>query len=161
MDLPPSCPGGPLRVLSPLPDALVWQWFERSNSSKGHCSRAVYRTQQLYSFSLEAGQVELNAREVKRFEVEYGEDWDGTMIEYDSDFVDLPKYVAVAFGWGNLRAVLQWLSKGNLKERVTAKWEEGGNLGLLYIYCSYEQTSRPYELSAAQWGRHEYPYDRR
>ncbi|EJK57254.1 hypothetical protein THAOC_22725, partial [Thalassiosira oceanica] len=28
--------------------------------------------------------------EVKQFEAEYGEDWDGTMIEYDSDFVDLP-----------------------------------------------------------------------
>ncbi|EJK64259.1 hypothetical protein THAOC_15024, partial [Thalassiosira oceanica] len=33
---------------------------------------------------------EENARWVKQFEAEYGEDWDGTMIEYDSDFVDLP-----------------------------------------------------------------------
>ncbi|EJK71689.1 hypothetical protein THAOC_06847 [Thalassiosira oceanica] len=74
---------------------------------------------------------ELNARAAKQFEEEYGEDWDGTMIEYDSDFVDLPEYVAAAFGNGNLRAVLQWLSKGNLKERVNAKWEDGGNAGLL------------------------------
>ncbi|EJK52828.1 hypothetical protein THAOC_27865 [Thalassiosira oceanica] len=79
------------------------------------------------------------AREVKRFEEEYGEDWDGTMIEYDSDFVNLPEYVAAALVNGNLRAVLQWLSKGNLKERVNAKWEDGGNAGLLYIAVKKKQ----------------------
>ncbi|EJK56749.1 hypothetical protein THAOC_23300 [Thalassiosira oceanica] len=70
---------------------------------------------------------------VKRFEAEYGEDWDGTMIEYDSDFVNLPMYVGIALNKGNVRAVLQWLSKGNIRERVNAKCEEAGNLGLLYL----------------------------
>ena len=32
------------------------------------------------------------AREVKLFEEEYGDDWEGTMIEYDRDFVSLPGY---------------------------------------------------------------------
>ncbi|EJK73985.1 hypothetical protein THAOC_04366, partial [Thalassiosira oceanica] len=76
---------------------------------------------------------EENARWVKQFEAEYGEDWDGTMIEYDRNFVELPEYVAMALFKGNLRAVLQWLSKGKLKERVNAKCEEGGNAGLLRL----------------------------
>ncbi|EJK59777.1 hypothetical protein THAOC_19963 [Thalassiosira oceanica] len=76
---------------------------------------------------------EEHARWVKQFEAEYGEDWDGTMIEYDRDFVDLPKYVCIALNKGNLRAVLQWLSKGNIRERVNAKCEVRGNMGLLYI----------------------------
>ncbi|EJK70259.1 hypothetical protein THAOC_08396 [Thalassiosira oceanica] len=71
---------------------------------------------------------------VKRFEAEYGEDWDGTMIEYDSDFIGLPLYVGKALGTGNLRAVLHWLSKSKIEERVVnAKLEEGGNIGLLYL----------------------------
>ncbi|EJK54132.1 hypothetical protein THAOC_26305 [Thalassiosira oceanica] len=82
---------------------------------------------------------ERHAREVKHFEEEYGEDWDGTMIEYDSDFVDLPEYVVAAFGKGNLRAVLQWLSKGNLKEKVNAKWKDGGNAGLLFLAVMKKQ----------------------
>ncbi|EJK74664.1 hypothetical protein THAOC_03650 [Thalassiosira oceanica] len=82
---------------------------------------------------------EENARWVKQFEEEYGEDWDGTMIEYESDFVDLPEYVVAAFGMGNLRAVLQWLSKGNLKEKVNAKWEDGGNPGLLFFAVMKKQ----------------------
>ncbi|EJK61769.1 hypothetical protein THAOC_17683, partial [Thalassiosira oceanica] len=57
------------------------------------------------------------AREVKQFEAEYGKDWDGTMIEYDSDFVNLPKYVGRAVCGGDLQTVLQWLHKGNFKER--------------------------------------------
>ncbi|EJK71379.1 hypothetical protein THAOC_07191 [Thalassiosira oceanica] len=76
---------------------------------------------------------EERARVVKQFEAEYGEDWDGTMIEYDNEFVDLPKYVCIALGKGNLRAVLQWLGKGNIRERVNAKCEELGNAGLLYV----------------------------
>ncbi|EJK45495.1 hypothetical protein THAOC_35888 [Thalassiosira oceanica] len=76
---------------------------------------------------------EEHARWVKQFEAEYGEDWDGTMIEYDNDFVDLPLYVAKAFGRGNLRAVFQWLGKGKVRERVNAKCKEGGNLGLLSL----------------------------
>ena len=32
------------------------------------------------------------AEQVKQFEAKYGEDWDGTMIEYDNDFVSLPLY---------------------------------------------------------------------
>ncbi|EJK66249.1 hypothetical protein THAOC_12844 [Thalassiosira oceanica] len=67
------------------------------------------------------------------------EDWDGTMIEYDTDFVDLPEYVVAAFRNGNLRAVLQWLSKGNLKEKVNAKWEDGGNPGLLFYAVMKKQ----------------------
>ncbi|EJK57085.1 hypothetical protein THAOC_22909, partial [Thalassiosira oceanica] len=73
------------------------------------------------------------AREVKQFEEEYGEDWDGTMIEYDSDFVNLPLSVAVASDKGNFRTVLQWLSKGEVRERVNAKCKEAGNFGLLYL----------------------------
>ena len=30
------------------------------------------------------------AERVKQFEAKYGDDWDDTMIEYDSDFVRLP-----------------------------------------------------------------------
>ncbi|EJK53082.1 hypothetical protein THAOC_27545 [Thalassiosira oceanica] len=73
------------------------------------------------------------AREVKQFEAEYGEDWDGTMIEYDTEFVGLPEYVAAAFVKGNFRTVLQWLSKGNLKERANAKCKDGGNISLLLL----------------------------
>ncbi|EJK64280.1 hypothetical protein THAOC_15001, partial [Thalassiosira oceanica] len=73
------------------------------------------------------------ALEVKQFEAEYGEDWDGTMIKYDRDFVDLPKYVAAASDKGNLRTVLQWLGKGNIRERVNAKCEVRGNIGLLLL----------------------------
>ncbi|EJK71370.1 hypothetical protein THAOC_07199 [Thalassiosira oceanica] len=70
---------------------------------------------------------------VKRFEAEYGEDWDGTMIEYDSDFVNLPLYVANAVYSDDFRTVLQWLNKGNLKERVNAKFDVAGNAGLLHF----------------------------
>ena len=34
---------------------------------------------------------------------------------------------------GSLRTVLQWLDKGNIKERVNAKSEDFGNAGLLFI----------------------------
>ena len=71
------------------------------------------------------------ARGLKQFEAEYGEDWDGTMVEYDNDFVRLPMYVFRAAGEGNFRTVLQWLGKGNIKERVNAKLEDAGNVCLL------------------------------
>ena len=32
------------------------------------------------------------AERVRQFEAVYGEDWDGTMVEYDNDFVNLPLY---------------------------------------------------------------------
>ncbi|EJK43908.1 hypothetical protein THAOC_37603 [Thalassiosira oceanica] len=76
---------------------------------------------------------------VKQFEAEYGEDWDGTMIEYDCDFVNIPDYVIKAFYSGDFRIVLHWLEKGNIKERVNAKWEEGGNIGLLYFAAMKKQ----------------------
>ncbi|EJK65264.1 hypothetical protein THAOC_13896, partial [Thalassiosira oceanica] len=78
-------------------------------------------------------------REVKQFEAEYGEDWDGTMIEYDSDFVNLPKYVGRAVCGGDFRTVLPWLNKGNLKERVNAKFDVAGNMGLLCFAALYRQ----------------------
>ncbi|EJK58143.1 hypothetical protein THAOC_21754 [Thalassiosira oceanica] len=79
------------------------------------------------------------ARTVKQFEEEYGEDWDGTMIEYDRDFVGLPEYVAMSVYSGNFRTVLQWLGKGNVRQRVNAKHEEGGNAGLLYLAAMSKQ----------------------
>ncbi|EJK67634.1 hypothetical protein THAOC_11305 [Thalassiosira oceanica] len=82
---------------------------------------------------------ELNAREVKRFEAEFGEDWDGTMIEYDRDFVDLPLYVANAAYSDDFRTVLQWLNKGNLKERANAKCKDGGYISLLYFAATEKQ----------------------
>ena len=72
-------------------------------------------------------------RRVKQFEAEYGEDWDGTMLEYDKDFVSLPSYVNKAATQGNVRTVLQWLGKGSIKERVNAKCEDTGNSGLLFV----------------------------
>ena len=78
------------------------------------------------------------AREVKRFEAVYGEDWDGTMVEYDNDYVSLPLYVFKAAGNGNLRAVLHWLGS-NIKDRVNAKCEEGGSAGLLFTAALYNQ----------------------
>jgi len=72
------------------------------------------------------------ARKVKRFKAKYGEDWDGTMIEYSDDLISLPMYVVKAVGEGNFRTVLQWLGKGNIKERVNAKLEDLGNTGLLW-----------------------------
>ena len=72
------------------------------------------------------------AEQVKQFEAQYGEDWESTMIEYSSDFVSLPKYVAVAADEGNVRTALQWLSKGNIKERVNAKCHEVADIGLLW-----------------------------
>ncbi|EJK63808.1 hypothetical protein THAOC_15517 [Thalassiosira oceanica] len=71
------------------------------------------------------------AREVGQFEAEYGEDWDGTTIEYGNDFVSIPDYVGKAVYQGDLRTVLQWLGKGNIKERANAKLEDGGNISLL------------------------------
>ena len=79
------------------------------------------------------------ARNVRQFEAEYGEDWDGTMIEYDNDFVSLPMYVYKAALEVNLRTVLQWLGKGDIKERVNAKLEDAGNAGLLCAATSYQQ----------------------
>ncbi|EJK52826.1 hypothetical protein THAOC_27863 [Thalassiosira oceanica] len=94
---------------------------------------ANYRMKKILAKDTFNPDYERHARMVKQFEAEYGEDWDGTMIEYDSDFVGLPFYVAKAFGRGNLRAVFQWLGKGKVRERVNAKCEEGGNTGLLFI----------------------------
>ena len=72
------------------------------------------------------------AEQVKQFEAKYGKDWEDNMIEYSSsDFVNLPKYLVKAAGEGNLRVVLQWLGKGNIKDRVNAKCEEGGSASLL------------------------------
>ncbi|EJK77347.1 hypothetical protein THAOC_00826, partial [Thalassiosira oceanica] len=82
---------------------------------------------------------ERHARKVKQFEEEYGEDWDGTMIKYDRDFVNIPLYIFQALGKGNLQAVLQWLGKGKVRERVNAKFEEGGNIGLLHIAAMIKQ----------------------
>ncbi|EJK61303.1 hypothetical protein THAOC_18240, partial [Thalassiosira oceanica] len=72
------------------------------------------------------------AQEVKQFEAEYGEDWEGTAIEYNDDCVSLPFYVINAAKGGNFRTALQWLgNKGNIKDRVNAKCELAGNQGLL------------------------------
>ena len=74
------------------------------------------------------------AERVKQFEAKYGEDWESTMVEYSSDFIDLPMYVAEAAVMGNLRTVLQWLGKGIIKDRVNAKCQEGGgNASLLWV----------------------------
>ncbi|EJK47501.1 hypothetical protein THAOC_33772 [Thalassiosira oceanica] len=74
------------------------------------------------------------AQEVKQFEAEYGEDWEGTAIEYDDDCVSLPSYVVEAAARGeNFRTTtLQWLGKGNIKDRVNAKCESAWNTGLLF-----------------------------
>ena len=72
------------------------------------------------------------ARKVEQFEAEYGEDWESTMIEYSNDFVRLPSYVCQAAREGNIRTIIQWLGKGDIKERVNAKCEDGGNAGLLF-----------------------------
>jgi len=82
---------------------------------------------------------EIYAREVNRFEAEYGDDWDGTTIEYGSDFVSIPDYVGKAVYQGNLRAVLQWLGKGNIKGRANARLEDGGNISLLYVAAMTNQ----------------------
>ena len=80
---------------------------------------------------------EEHARTVKQFEAKYGEDWEDTMIEYSSDSVSLPKYVALSTG-ENFRTALQWLSKGNIRDKVNAKCEDGGNMGLLYLAAVYQ-----------------------
>jgi len=80
-----------------------------------------------------------SARLVKQFEDEYGEDWEGTMIDYDNDYVSLPLYVGGALTHGNLRTVLQWIGKGKIKERVNAKCEDGGNAGLLFLAAGSHQ----------------------
>ncbi|EJK56593.1 hypothetical protein THAOC_23492 [Thalassiosira oceanica] len=71
------------------------------------------------------------ARKVKEFEAEYGEDWESTVIKYDDDCVSLPSYVVEAAKGGNFQTALQWLGKGNIKDRVNAKSESFGNAGLL------------------------------
>ena len=76
---------------------------------------------------------------VKQFEAKYGEDWEDNMIEYSDDFVGIPIYVYKAALGGNLRTILQWLGKGNIKERVNAKCQEGGNAGLLYVAAKTKQ----------------------
>ncbi|EJK68776.1 hypothetical protein THAOC_10018 [Thalassiosira oceanica] len=78
-------------------------------------------------------QYEKYAQEVKQFEAEYGEDWEGTVIEYDDNCVSLPSYVVEAARGGNIRTALQWLGKGNIKDRVNAKCEFAGNVGLLFV----------------------------
>ncbi|EJK72836.1 hypothetical protein THAOC_05593, partial [Thalassiosira oceanica] len=54
-------------------------------------------------------------------------------IEYDDDCVSLPLYAVEATMGGNIRTALQWLGKGNIKERVNAKCERVGNMGLLLL----------------------------
>ncbi|EJK47886.1 hypothetical protein THAOC_33367 [Thalassiosira oceanica] len=78
---------------------------------------------------------EAYARKVKQFEAEYGEDWEDTAIEYGNDCVSLPFYVVEpAAKGGNFRTTtLQWLGKGNIKDRVNAKCENAGNIGLLFL----------------------------
>ena len=78
------------------------------------------------------------AEQVKQFEAKYGEDWESTMIEY-SDFVSLPKYVVKAADDGNFRTVFHWLSKGNIKERVNAKYHEVGEASLLWLAATNNQ----------------------
>ncbi|EJK68238.1 hypothetical protein THAOC_10604 [Thalassiosira oceanica] len=79
------------------------------------------------------------ARKVKQFEAEYGEDWEGTAIEYDG-YVNLPFYVFEATKGGNFRTTtLQWLGKGNVKDRVNAKCECVGNMGLLFLAAVYKE----------------------
>ncbi|EJK70492.1 hypothetical protein THAOC_08142, partial [Thalassiosira oceanica] len=82
------------------------------------------------------------SREVKQFEEEYGDDWEGNVIEYDNGFVNLPEYVIQAVFSGDFRTVLHWLGKGNVKERANAKYKEGGNFGLLY----FAAVNRHYDL---------------
>ncbi|EJK48205.1 hypothetical protein THAOC_33018, partial [Thalassiosira oceanica] len=72
-------------------------------------------------------------KKVKKFEAEYGEDWEDTAIEYGNDSVSLPFYIVEATRGGNFRAALQWLGKGNIKDRVNAKCESVGNVGLLFF----------------------------
>ena len=72
------------------------------------------------------------AEQVKRFEAEYGEDWEDTRVEYDNGFVSLPLYVFKAATNGSIRTALQWLGKGSIKERVNAKCEDAGNASLLW-----------------------------
>ena len=79
---------------------------------------------------------EKHAREIEQFEAEYGEDWESTMIEYSNDFVNLPWYVVKA---AHARTVLQWLGKGNIKDRVNAKSEDTGNFGLLSVAVVNQQ----------------------
>ena len=74
-----------------------------------------------------------SARKVEQFEAEYGEDWEGSMIEYRKDFINLPAHVGGAVVANDVRVVLQWLNRGNMKERVNAKCEGGGNMGLLQL----------------------------
>ncbi|EJK49517.1 hypothetical protein THAOC_31600, partial [Thalassiosira oceanica] len=76
-----------------------------------------------------------HARKVKEFEAEYGEDWEDTAIEYGDadDCVRLPLYVVEATRGGNVRIALQWLVRGNIKDRVNAKCESYGNVGLLFL----------------------------
>ncbi|EJK45895.1 hypothetical protein THAOC_35468, partial [Thalassiosira oceanica] len=73
------------------------------------------------------------ARQVKQFEDEYGEDWESTAIEYGNDCVSLPLYVVKSTRDGNFRTALQWLGKGNIKDRVNAKCESVGNAGLMFL----------------------------
>ena len=46
------------------------------------------------------------AEQVKRFEAEYGEDWEDTRVEYDNGFVSLPLYVFKAATNGSIRTAL-------------------------------------------------------
>ena len=84
-------------------------------------------------------QYESCARDVKGFEAEFGEDWEEIAIEYDDDGVILPLYVLDALKVRNFRTVLQWLGRGNIKERVNAKCESVGNMGLLVSAAMREE----------------------
>jgi len=76
---------------------------------------------------------------VEQFEAEYGEDWDGTKIEYGNGFVDIPMYIGQALNHGYIHYVLQWLNKGNIKGRVNAKAEIYANLSLLFVAAKVYQ----------------------
>ena len=58
---------------------------------------------------------EEHGKKMEQFEAEYGEDWENTVIEYSSDFVNLPKYVIEAAYRRNILPVLRWL--GNTSSR--------------------------------------------
>mmetsp|Transcript_2931 Transcript_2931/g.5826 ORF Transcript_2931/g.5826 Transcript_2931/m.5826 type:complete len:420 (-) Transcript_2931:112-1371(-) len=79
------------------------------------------------------------ARDVKEFEAEFGEDWEDTAIEYDNDGISLPLYIVNAMKSRNSRTVLQWLGRGNIKDRVNAKGGSIGNMGLLITAAMCEE----------------------
>ncbi|EJK58169.1 hypothetical protein THAOC_21728, partial [Thalassiosira oceanica] len=100
------------------------------------------------------------ARKVKQFEAEYGEDWEGTAIEYDDDYVNLPFYVFEAAKGGNFRTTIlhfkarQRQRQGLGKCKVRMCWEHGAT-----VFSSSVQRIRFDEVLAVEWRgreRHEF-----